>query len=308
MTISKAVRICFAAVVLPASAALASVPTTCQVPVTAPNGLVSDGVNVWVASGSGTLVAINATTCAITNTVQIGGTPALMAFDGANVWVTDYTGGRVVKVEAASGAILSAYTVGQGPYGIVYDPGTRTIWIAISQGNPGSIQVMNLTDTEAWVISTPTATPKYLMFNGYVYVTDGELSLSWYNSATRTLLGENEVPAPATGIVWSGGHVWVAGDGDISEIIGGGYYLIYYTSDQFPECSYQALATDRDGYLYLPCSTAAGATILQQFSESALTVTKMITVPANPVALIWVNNQLWVSSQTGNMVTSLNVR
>ena len=59
-----------------------------------------------------------------------------------------------------------------------------------------------------------------------------------------------------------------------------------YTSNQFAECSYQALATDSTGYLYLPCSTAAGATIL----------------------LIWANKQLWVSSQTGNMVTSLNVR
>lgn len=309
MTISRAVCRCFpAAIVLLSSVALADAQTTCHVPVTAPNGMVSDGVNVWVASGSGALVAINATTCAITNTVQIGGTPALMAFDGANVWVTDYTGNRVVKVDAASGAILSAYPVAPGPYGIVYDPGTRTIWIAISQGNPGSIQVMNLTDTQAWSFPSPTATPKYLMYHGYVYVTDGGLNLSWYNPTTRLLAGESTVPAPASGIVFSDGHVWVAGDGDISEIIGGGYYLIYYTSDQFPECSYQALATDRAGYLYLPCSTAAGSTVLQQFSESTLIVTNTITVPANPVALVWANNQLWVSSQTGNMITSLNVR
>ena len=132
-------------------------PTTCQAPVASPNGLASDGVNIWVASGSGTVVAINATTCAITNTVQIGGTPALMAFDGANVWVTDYTGNRVVKVDAASGAMLNAYPVGAGPYGIVYNSRTKTIWIAISQGNPGGIQVMNLTDRQAWSISDSDA-------------------------------------------------------------------------------------------------------------------------------------------------------
>src|ERR1700722_16576716 len=108
MIISKASRIRFlAAVALLAPVASAGVPTTCQVPVTSPNGLVSDGVNVWAASGSGALVAIDTTTCAIPHTVQIGGTPALVAFDGANIWVTDYTGSLVVKVDAASGAILN---------------------------------------------------------------------------------------------------------------------------------------------------------------------------------------------------------
>ena len=309
MIISKAIRMRFpAAVVLLASVALAGVPTTCQVAVTSPNGLASDGINVWVASGSGTLVAINATTCTIANTVQIGGTPALMAFDGANVWVTDYAGNRVVKVDAASGAILKAYPVGPGPYGIVYNPGTKTIWIAISQGNPGWIQVMNLTDTKAWSLPTPTPTPKYLMSHEYVYATDNGLNLSWYDPTTRVLSGQTNIPAPATGIVFSADHVWVAGNGDISEIQAGGSYLIYYTSGQFPECSYQALATDSAGYLYLPCSTLAGSTSLQQFSERSLAVTRTITVPANPIAVIWANSQLWISSQAGNMVTSLNVR
>ena len=309
MTISKAVRIRFPAlIVLLASVALAAVPVTCQVAVTSPNGLVSDGVNIWVASGSGSLVAINATTCAITNTVQIGGTPALVAFDGANVWVTDYTGNRVVKVDAASGAIIKAFPMGPGPYGIVYNPATKTIWIAISQGNPGWIQVMNLTGTKAWSLPTPTHTPKYLMNHTYVYVTDNVLNLSWYDPTGRVLAGQATIPAPASGIVFSASHVWVAGDGDISEIQSGGTYLIYYTSGQFPECSYQSLATDSAGYLYLPCSTVAGSTSLQQFSEKSLTVTRTIAVPTNPVALLWLNSQLWVSSQTGNMVTSLNVR
>ena len=299
-----------AAIVFLASTAFASVQTTCQVPVTSPNGMAFDGVNVWVASGYGSVVAINATTCSITYTVQTGGTPALMAFDGANVWVTDYTGNRVVKIDAANGAILNAYPLGAGPYGIVYDSRTKTIWIAISQGNPGGIQVMNLTGTEAWAISTPTPTPKYLMDNGInVYATDGVLNLSWYSLKTKTLVGENSVPAPATGLVWDGAHTWVAGDGDINKMTGNNdNYLIYYTSSQFPECSYQSLASDHAGYLYLPCSTGPGGNIVQQFNEKTLTVMKTITVPADPVGLIWANNQLWVSSQTGNMVTSLDVR
>lgn len=308
--IAKAMRGCLpaAAMALLVAAPLLAAPTTCQVPVTSPNGLAFDGVNVWAASGAGNLVAINPTTCAIVNTVPIGGTPALMAFDGASVWVTDYTGNRVVKVDAASGVILNSYSVGPGPYGIVYSPITRTIWIAISQGNPGWIQVMNLAGTKTWTVTTPSATPTYLTNNQFVYVTDGALNLSWYDPTTRLLIGQNTVPAPATGVVFSAGHVWVAGSGDISQIIGPGNYVVYFTSGQFPECIYQSLAADILGHLFLPCSTSDGATSLQEFSEVTLNVTKTITVPANPVALLWANRQLWVSSQMGNMVTSVNVR
>jgi len=56
-------RICVPAVnALSASAALASVQTTRHNPVTSPNGLTFDGANIFVASGSGRLVAIDAAT------------------------------------------------------------------------------------------------------------------------------------------------------------------------------------------------------------------------------------------------------
>ncbi len=186
-----------------ASIAYAGSQPICQVPVISPNGLAFDGSNLWVASGSGTLVAINPKTCLVVNTVQIGGTPTLLAFDGAHVWVTDYTGNRVVTVDPVSATVLSTYPVGPGPYGIVYSSGTQTIWVAISQGNPGWIQVMNLTGTQTWTVSTPTATPKYLLYYGYVFVTDGALNLSWFNSITRALAGEVLVPAPSSGITYS---------------------------------------------------------------------------------------------------------
>jgi hypothetical protein len=51
-----------AVIALTASAALASVQTTCHNPVTSPDGLTFDGANVFVASGSGSVVAIDAAT------------------------------------------------------------------------------------------------------------------------------------------------------------------------------------------------------------------------------------------------------
>src|SRR5205823_1326435 len=42
-------------------------------------------------------------------TLQIGGTPSGLAFDGANLWVADTMNNTLVKVSASDGAILGRF-------------------------------------------------------------------------------------------------------------------------------------------------------------------------------------------------------
>ena len=50
-----------------------------------------------------------------------------MAFDGANIWVTNYgmpcqgCGNTVTKLRSSDGAILGTFVVGTGPAGIAFD-------------------------------------------------------------------------------------------------------------------------------------------------------------------------------------------
>ena len=44
-----------------------------------------------------------------------------MAFDGANVWVTNTSTDNVTKIRASDNTILGNYAVGDGPTGIAFD-------------------------------------------------------------------------------------------------------------------------------------------------------------------------------------------
>ncbi|MGC2109674.1 MAG: hypothetical protein WA655_09165 [Candidatus Korobacteraceae bacterium] len=63
--------------------------------------------------------------------IKVGLSPYGVAFDGANVWVTD--GGSVTKLRAADGAILGTFNVGAyGPGTLVFDG--ANIWVTSNGG------------------------------------------------------------------------------------------------------------------------------------------------------------------------------
>jgi DNA-binding beta-propeller fold protein YncE len=104
--------------------------------------LAFDGNSIWVAnSGDGSVTILQAS-----NGIELGvligggccGAPAGLAFDGANIWVTDaISEGEVIKLRASDGAVLGSFLVGQVPRGIAFD-GTK-IWVANANGNSVSI-------------------------------------------------------------------------------------------------------------------------------------------------------------------------
>ena len=72
----------------------------------------------------------------------VGTDPCSLAFDGANIWVTNYgssgSGSTVTKLAASTGALVDTYEVQQGPRGIAFD-GTN-MWVA----NDGESSVSKL--------------------------------------------------------------------------------------------------------------------------------------------------------------------
>src|SRR4051794_1420925 len=51
----------------------------------------------------------------------VGNAPRWVAFDGANIWVTNYFSNNVTKLRASDGAPQGTFNVGIGPEGIVFD-------------------------------------------------------------------------------------------------------------------------------------------------------------------------------------------
>jgi DNA-binding beta-propeller fold protein YncE len=71
-------------------------------------------------------------------TYPVGNSPVAVAFDGTNIWVTNYYGNNVTKLLASTGATLGTYPVGTNPSGVAFD--AANIWVV----NRGSNDVTKL--------------------------------------------------------------------------------------------------------------------------------------------------------------------
>jgi hypothetical protein len=72
------------------------------------------------------------------NQFSVGSVPTGIAFDGANIWVTNLSSNNVTKLRASDGANLGTFPVGSLPQGIAFDG--ANIWVA----NAGSNSVSKL--------------------------------------------------------------------------------------------------------------------------------------------------------------------
>jgi len=87
-----------------------------------PTGVAFDGADIWVTNwGNGTVTKLLAATGAVLGTFTVGSNPFGVAFDGANIWVANSGGGTVTKLLAATGAVLGTFTVGGGPHWVAFD-------------------------------------------------------------------------------------------------------------------------------------------------------------------------------------------
>jgi DNA-binding beta-propeller fold protein YncE len=100
-----------------------------------PAGVAVDGSgNVWVANtnligGSATVTEINAAGAWAGNFPIAGGTqPVDLAYDGANMWVTDRGANNVYKMNSAGLVVGGPFAVGTKPTGIVFDG--ANMWVA----------------------------------------------------------------------------------------------------------------------------------------------------------------------------------
>lgn len=70
--------------------------------------------------------------------------PEGIAFDGANIWVTNPADNTVTKLFASTGANLGTFTVGASPAGVAFDG--ANIWVTNASGK--SVTVLRWEDSE----------------------------------------------------------------------------------------------------------------------------------------------------------------
>ena len=99
-----------------------------------PNGVAFDGANMWVTNyGSGNVTKLRASDGATLGTYAVGSAPIAIAFDGTNMWVANYFDNSVTELRASDGATLGTYAVGGNPYSIAFDG--VNMWVANANSN-----------------------------------------------------------------------------------------------------------------------------------------------------------------------------
>jgi hypothetical protein len=140
---------------------------------------------------------------------NVGTEPFGLAFDGANMWVTNELGGSVMKLRASDGANLGSFPVAF-PEGVVFDG--ANIWVASATGNVTKLRASDGTNLGAF----PVASPYWgIAFDGAnVWVTSSfDASVTKLRATDGMNLGTFPVGADPWGVAFDGANIWVANTG-----------------------------------------------------------------------------------------------
>jgi len=143
----------------------------------------------------------------------VGLGPVGVAFDGANLWVTNYSVNTVTKLRAGDGANLGTFTVGPPgarPYRIAFDG--ANLWITNNDSN----QVVKLRASDGAVLSTfALNSPTGLAFDGAnVWVASRTANtVTKLRASDGATLGTFAVGPTPSAVAFDGANVWVASSG-----------------------------------------------------------------------------------------------
>ena len=109
--------------------------TGLQFPVgSGPSGVAFDGANIWVSNRfDNTVSKLRASDGTNLGAFAVGSQPIGVAFDGANIWVANYASGTVTELRASDGTVLGSFAAGTGPVAVGFD-GTN-IWVVNGGSN-----------------------------------------------------------------------------------------------------------------------------------------------------------------------------
>ena len=180
-------------------------------------GVMFDGQYIWAAvqnPDGGVLVKLT-TSGSILSTTGVGqnANPDEMAYDGTNVWVTDYSS-NAVSVVSPNGQLLntialSGSTGPSNPEGIVFDG--QYIWVA---NDSDADSVTKIDAKSRTIVATyPVArAPDAVAFDGtYIWVANSNSDSVWkLNRETGQVVAGYYTGVFPTDMLYDGTNIWVA--------------------------------------------------------------------------------------------------
>jgi hypothetical protein len=238
----------------------------------------------------------------------VGNGPALIKFDGSDLWVANHTSGTVSRVRASDGRVLDAppgWTGATGAVGVVVAMGRVFV---TGQSNPGKLYQIDPSQTPGAVTTVTSALG--VLSTGIAF--DGQrvwtANLGSPGSVTIvTLPGGAALTVTAgfsgpTGMVFDGANIWVTDGGDqtLKKLDSNANILMSVTVGNAP--SHPAF----DGTnIWVPNGNSASISVVRAVGSLAGTV--LATLTGNgldaPTQVAFDGERMLVTNQSGNSVS-----
>jgi YVTN family beta-propeller protein len=186
---------------------------------TTANAVLFDGEFIWVAiegKGGGALEKLTQTGVVL-STTQVGAAPIELAYDGARVWVTNYTSSTVSVVDQNGVLVHTTFLPAAAhPEGIIFDG--KYIWVANNGAGENSVSKFDA-GSMALIANYPVGLlPDGFAFDGnYIWVTnsysDNVMKLDRETGEILRTYPTGEYPLS---IIFDGKDMWV-GNGDVAD-------------------------------------------------------------------------------------------
>lgn len=148
------------------------------------------------------------------NNFAVGLTPVALAFDGSNMWVSNYNSHSVTVLRVNDGSVVRTVPVGQNPQGLAYDG--ANMWVT-SYNNSSGNTVSVIRASDGVVLMTPTVGigPIGIAFDGArMWVTNrNNNTISVLNIGDAVPVMTIPVSPLPQSIVFDGEKMWVSHGG-----------------------------------------------------------------------------------------------
>lgn len=180
-------------------------------------GLVFDGRYIWATLKSGVVVKIEPDGNVLCS-VNIGGTPKGIAFDGENIWVAGYSQNVIHKV-SGNCSLLQSIPAPNKPYAVIFD-GT-SIWATLEENPPvrapGPTNVIKIDPRTGTVVNAVAAgaQPHGIGFDGMnIWIANnGSNTVTKIRASDATVVKTYPVGIGPEAILYDGSNIWVSNTG-----------------------------------------------------------------------------------------------
>ena len=265
-----------------------------------PSGVAFEGANIWVTNAlDNSVTKLQASTGAILGAFNVGTYPSGVAFDGANIWVTNFNSNNVTKLRASDGTPLGTFGVGTRPVGVAFDG--ANIWVA----NSGSNNVTKLLASTGVVLGTFST-------GGYPYAIAYDGANIWVanavsNNVTKlqdsngSVLGTFSVGTAPSGVAFDGASIWVAntGSNNVTRLQASTGALL----GTFSTLNLSPYGVAFDGANIWVVNS--GSNNVTEFQASTGSFLGSFSVGANPFSVAFDGANIWVANFSSNTLSKL---